>query len=83
MLKLKKIRKFTNFAKALILFILKKNRELKLYVNYKGFNKVTIKNCYTFPFILEMLNKIVYIKVFFKINLKNVYYKLQIKKRNK
>jgi hypothetical protein len=83
MLKLKKIRKFISFAKALIFFVLKKNGGLRLYVNYKGLNKVIVKNCYIFSFILEMLNKIAYTKVFFKINLKNAYYKLRIKKGNK
>jgi hypothetical protein len=72
MLKLKKIRKFISFTKALILFVLKKDKGLRLYINYKGLNKVTVKNCYIFPFILKILNKIAYAKVFFKINLKNV-----------
>jgi hypothetical protein len=76
MLKLKKIKKFISPAKALVLFILKKDKKLRLYINYKGFNKVTVKNCYTFPFISEMHNKIAYAKIFFKINFKNAYYKL-------
>jgi hypothetical protein len=76
MLKSGKIKKFTSFARALIFFILKKNGKLRLYVDYKGLNKVMVKNCYIFFLILEMLNRIVYAKVFFKINLKDVYYKL-------
>jgi hypothetical protein len=83
MLKLGKIRKFISFTKALILFVPKKDRKLRLYINYKGLNKVTIKNCYTFPLISKMLNSIAYIKVFSKINFKNAYYKLRIKKKDK
>ena len=30
----------------LILFILKKNEDLRLYVNYRGLNKVMMKNRY-------------------------------------
>jgi hypothetical protein len=83
MLKLGKIRKSISPTKALILFVLKKDKELRLYINYKKLNKVIVKNRYIFPLILEMLNKIAYAKIFSKINLKNAYYKLQIKKGNK
>ena len=39
-----RIRKSLSPAGALILFIPKKDRQLRLYVDYRGLNKVTVKN---------------------------------------
>ncbi len=70
-----KIRNFINFIKTVILFI-PKNGKLRLYINYKSLNKITIKNCYFFPLISELLNKIAGFKVFSKIDLKDTYYQI-------
>jgi hypothetical protein len=43
-------------AGALILFIPKSDRFLQLYVDYKGFNKIIVKNRYLLPLISEMLD---------------------------
>ena len=40
----------------LILFIKKKNRLLKLYINYKKLNVISIKNKYLILLILKILN---------------------------
>ena len=38
-----------------ILFVLKLNSiELRLYVNYRGLNKITIKNSYPLPLIYKL-----------------------------
>ncbi|KAF2192934.1 DNA/RNA polymerase, partial [Zopfia rhizophila CBS 207.26] len=41
-----------------MLFILKKNRKLRLYINYKYLNKAIIKNYYLILLILELIDKL-------------------------
>jgi hypothetical protein len=62
-----------------ILFIPKKDGGDRLCVNYRGLNKVTIKNRYLLPLISELLNRLGHVKVFSKLNLRNAYYRLRIK----
>ena len=50
-----------------ILFTLKKNEKLRLCVDYRQLNNITIKNRYALSFISEFQNKIVEIKIFTKI----------------
>jgi hypothetical protein len=52
-LKKKYIQHFINPAGAPILFILKKDGNLRLCVNYRSFYKITVKNRYPFPLIKE------------------------------
>ena len=47
-----------------ILFVRKKNGNLRLCVNYQGLNNLTIKNCYPLPLIGESLNRLGRIKRF-------------------
>ena len=39
-----------------ILFVPKKNGTLRLYVNYRGLNNVTVKNRYPLSLIAEILD---------------------------
>jgi len=41
-----------------ILFISKKNRGLRIYVDYRGFNKITKKNRHPLPLIEETLDRL-------------------------
>ncbi|KAF2178681.1 hypothetical protein K469DRAFT_598778, partial [Zopfia rhizophila CBS 207.26] len=41
-----------------ILFIFKKNRKLRLYINYRHFNKAIVKNYYFILLILKLINKL-------------------------
>ena len=41
-----------------MLFIKKTNDSLRLYVDYKKFNKIIIKNNYSLPLFLKTLKKI-------------------------
>ena len=68
------IRFSISFTKAFILFVPKKNGSLKLYINYRGFNKVTIKNQYFLLLIDETLDCFISTQIFTKLNLKNAYY---------
>ena len=57
----------------------KKNNELRLYIDYRDLNAIIIKNRHFFSLIFETLNRLCESKIFTKLNLKNVYYKLRIK----
>ena len=66
-------------AKASVLFVSKKNRELCLYVNYQSLNQITIKNRHLLPLVSKTLNWLSEVKIFFKLNLKDIYHHIQIK----
>ena len=59
--------------------MLKKNNELRLYVDYRDLNAIIIKNRHFLSLISETLNHLCESKIFTKLNFKNVYYKLRIK----
>ena len=62
--------------------MLKKNNELRLYVDYHDLNAIIIKNRYSFSLIFETLNRLCELKIFIKLNLKNVYHRFRIKVDN-
>ena len=66
-------------AETSVLFVLKKNEELHLCVNYWDLNQITIKNRHSLSLISETLNWLSEAKIFFKLNLKNTYHCIQIK----
>ena len=70
------------FIDASILFVFKKGGKLRLCVNYKNLNAIIIKNCHSLSFITETLNRLCEVKRFTKLNLKNVYYRIRIKKND-
>ncbi len=72
------IKHFVSSTDAFILFILKKNDSLHLYVNYQDLNKITVKNHHSLSLISETLNRLNQVKQFIKLNLKNAYHCLRI-----
>ena len=68
---------------ALILFVPKKDGGLRLYINYRGLNKVTIKNRYLLLLIRETLDRLSSVKRFTKFNLKDIYRQIRIRKGDK
>ena len=76
------IKHFINSTEAFIFFILKKNESFYLYVDYHAFNKIIIKNKHALSLINEILDYIIKAQKFSKINLKDVYYHLHIKKNH-
>jgi hypothetical protein len=76
------IQRSINLIGAPVLFIFKKDGEFRLYVNYRNFNKITIKNRYLFFLVGEILNRFNGAAVYTKFDFKNIYYKIRIKKRN-
>ena len=69
-----------SFADASVLFIFKKNEKLRLCVNYKRLNAIIIKNRHSLSFIIETLNCFCEAKRFIKLNLKNAYHRIRIKR---
>ena len=70
-------------AKAPIFFILKAEGIIWLYVNYRGLNKITIKNWYPLLLVSKLFNRLSYIKIFTKLDLYNTHYRIYIKKGDK
>ncbi|GGV52127.1 hypothetical protein GCM10010495_81850 [Kitasatospora herbaricolor] len=65
-----------------ILFVKKKNESLRICVNYRELNKITIKNRYPLPLISELLNQLNQTKIYTKINLKGTYNLVRIKEED-
>ena len=65
------------------MFVSKLSKKLRLCVNYKKLNDITIKNQYLLLNINELQNKLNKIKIFIKINLKNKYHLIKTKKNEK
>ena len=65
------IRPSESSAGAPILFMLKKDGGLRLYVDYRGLNKITKKNRYPLPLIVEILDRFTSVKIFIKLDIKS------------
>ena len=66
-------------AGAPILFVKKKDGFLQMCVDYRGLNKVTIKNRYPLPLISGLLNQLGQVKIYTKIDLQRAYNLVRIK----
>ena len=55
---------------------------MRLYINYRELNKVTIKNKYPFPRIDDLFGQLQRALVFSKIDLRSGYYQLKIKEED-
>ena len=73
------IRESTSSAGAPILFAPKKDGTLRLCIDYRGLNSITVKNRYPLPLISELLDRFNGAKVFSKIDLKDAYFRIRIK----
>jgi hypothetical protein len=73
------IRESQSSAGAPVLFIPKKSGELRLCVDYRGLNAITIKNRYPIPLISELLDRLGNSTVFSKLDLKNAYHRIRIR----
>ena len=66
-----------------ILFVPKPNGGLRLCVDYRGLNNLTIKNRYPLPLVGKSLDRLGRAKQFTKLDLTDVYYWIRIKKGGK
>lgn len=75
-----RIRPSKSPAGAPILFVPKPDGTLRLCVDYRGLNKVSVKNRYPLPLISEILDRLARAKIFSKIDIQDAYYRIRIKK---
>jgi hypothetical protein len=73
---------FVSSAKALILFVKKTNDKFRLWVDYKNLNEIIIKNWYSLSFINENLNRLFETRIFIKLNVRDVFHRIRIRKKN-
>lgn len=77
------IRPSTSLYAASILIVKKSNDDLRIYIDYRAFNSLIIKNRNLSPLIRETLAKLYITRIFSKFNIITVFNKIQIKKENK
>ena len=65
-----------------VLFIRKNDRTLRLCIDYRGLNAVTIKNKYPLPHIDELFDQLQGAVVFSKLDFRQKYYQLRIRKKD-
>ncbi|MCO5575329.1 hypothetical protein L7F22_029129 [Adiantum nelumboides] len=76
------IRPSTSPWGAPVLFQKKKDGSLRLCIDYRGLNQVTVKNKYPISRIDELLDRLHGSKIFTKIDLRSGYYQIRIKESN-
>ncbi len=66
-------------AGAPILFVKKKDGSLRLCVDYRGLNSITVKNRYALPLIPDLLERLRDAKIFTKLDLRGAYNLVRVK----
>ena len=79
---LKRIQEFMSRTNASMFFVFKKNNNFRLYVDYKGLNALIIKNKCLFSLIDETLNRFMSAAYFIKLDFKNAYHSIRIRKND-
>jgi hypothetical protein len=64
---------------ALVLFVTKKNGSMRMCIDYRSLNEVTIKNKYPLPRIDDLFDQLQRAKYFSKIDMRSGYHQLRIK----
>jgi hypothetical protein len=67
---------------ALVLFVKKKDGTLRLCIEFRQLNKVTIKNKYALPRIDDLFDQLKDAKIFSKIDLRSGYHQVRIKEED-
>ena len=65
-----------------VLFIKKSEGGLCFYMNYKGLNAITVKNCYSLSLISEIFNCLSCAKIFMKLNIISAFNRFWIKEED-
>jgi hypothetical protein len=73
------IRRSISPTGAPVLFTPKKDGTLRLYIDYRGLNKITIKDRCPLPLISKTLDRLVGAAYYTKLDLKDTYYRIRIK----
>ena len=66
-------------AAAPVMFVPRPDGKLRLVVDYRGLNKVTVKNRFPLLLIPEMLDRLYLAKIFTKIDLRNAYHQVRVR----
>jgi hypothetical protein len=77
------IRRSKSPAGALILFVKKKDGSLRLCVDYRGLNKITVKNRHPLPLITKSLERLAQAKFYTKLDVREAYHQIRIKEGDK
>jgi hypothetical protein len=64
------------------IIVKKKDGMLRLCIDYRQLNKVTVKNRYLLPWIDDLFDQLKGAKVFSKIDLRSGYYQMRIKRQD-
>jgi hypothetical protein len=64
------------------LFVKKKDGSLRLFIDFRQLNKVTVKNKYPLPMIDDLFDQLNDAKIFSKIDLNSGYHQVRIKKED-
>ncbi len=73
------IRPSKSFTRAPILFDKKPDSSLRLCVDYRGLNNLTIKNWYPLPLVRELLDRLGRAQHFTQLDLTNAYHQMRIR----
>jgi hypothetical protein len=65
-----------------ILFLKKKDATLRICIDFRKLNKVTMKNKFPFPRIYDLFYHLRGARIFFKINLRYGYHQIRIKEED-
>ncbi len=71
-----------NSIETSVLFVSKKNEKLRLCIDYKDFNKIIRKNRHSLSLIIQILDQLKNCRFFIKIDLRNAYNRIRIKKND-
>ena len=77
------IQKLISSAASPVMLVLKTDGSLRLVIDYRRLNDITIKNCYPLPLISDMLDRLQGAKMFTKLDCKDAYNCVRIKGRDK
>jgi hypothetical protein len=66
-----------------VLFIKKKDRSIRMCIDYRKLNKVTIKNRYPLPRIDDLLDQLQGARVFSLVDLRSSYHQVRVKEEEK
>ena len=63
---------------AYVLFVPKKDKSIRMCIDYRSLNKVTIHNCYPLPLTDEILDRLQDAQYFTKIDLRSGYHQIRV-----